>query len=94
MSGSSRIARTLYNRLYSDFIRVGLYVGKIYVCTYLNQKHPGCKISIGQELATWIKEVTSKWVANACVVLLLMEIKFLIITIQAAKQNSFYPGLY
>ena len=31
------------------------------------------------------KEVKSKWAAKACVVLLLMEIKILIITIQAAK---------
>ena len=31
------------------------------------------------------KEVKSKWAAKACVVLLLMEIKILIITSQAAK---------
>ena len=50
-------------------------------------KHPGCKNSSDQELKKGLDktEMKSKWVAKACVVLLLMEIKFLIITIQAAK---------
>ena len=57
---------------------------------YLNQKHPGCKKRSGQELKKKKKgldkkEVKSKWAAKACVVLLLMEIKILIITSQAAK---------
>ena len=45
---------------------------------YLNQKHPGCKKRSGQELKKGLdkKDVKSKWAAKACVVLLLMEIKF------------------
>ena len=43
--------------------------------SYLNQKHPGCKKRNGQELKKE-KDVKSKWVAKACVVLLVMEIKF------------------
>ena len=45
---------------------------------YLNQKHPGYKKRSGQELKKGLdkKDVKSKWAAKACVVLLLMEIKF------------------
>ena len=44
----------------------------------LNQKHPGCKKRSGQELKKGLdkKDMKSKWAAKACVVLLLMEIKF------------------
>ena len=43
-----------------------------------NQKHPWCKKSCGQELKKGLdkKEVKSKWAAKACVVLLLIKIKF------------------
>ena len=45
---------------------------------HLNQKHPGCKKRSGKELKKGLdkKDVKSKWAAKACVVLLLMEIKF------------------
>ena len=46
----------------------------ITVILYLNQKHPGCKKGTKNGLGK--KEVKSKWAAKACVVLLLMEIKF------------------
>ena len=39
-----------------------------------------------------IKEVKSKWVAKACVVLLLDRNKFLMITIQAAPDGSLILG--
>ena len=43
-----------------------------------NQKHPWCKKSCSQELKKGLdkKEVKSKWAAKACVVLLLIKIKF------------------
>ena len=49
-----------------------------HVCMYLNQKHSGCKKWSGQELKKGLdkKEVKSKWAAEACVVLLLIKIKF------------------
>ena len=45
---------------------------------YPNQNHPWCKKSCGQELKKGLdkKEMKSKWVAKACVVLLLIKIKF------------------
>ena len=50
----------------------------VIICACLNQKHPGCKKRSGQELKKGLdkKDMKSKWVAKACVVLLLMEIKF------------------
>ena len=41
-------------------------------------KHPGCKKRSGQELKKGLdkKEVKSKWAAKACVMLLLIKIKF------------------
>ena len=56
----------------------------------LNQKHPGCKKKERPRTKKGLdkKEVISKWAAKACVVLLLIKIKFLIITSQAAKHNK------
>ena len=53
----------------------------------LNQNTLAIKKRNGQELKKGLdkKELKSKWAAKACVVLLLMEIKILIITSQAAK---------
>ena len=43
----------------------------------LNQKHPGCKKGVAKNQKACVKkEVKLKWAAKACVVLLLMEIKF------------------
>ena len=51
---------------------------KYYQLILPNQKHPWCKKSCGQELKKGLdkKEVKSKWAAKACVVLLLIKIKF------------------
>ena len=60
------------------FLRPGHIFSHLYCSMNPNQKHPWYKKSCGQELKKGLdkKEVKSKWAAKACVVLLLIKIKF------------------